>query len=463
MRRTGSLRSRLTLMFFAITLAAIAVIYFYVAPSLESRLRAQKVHNLAAAAAGVAPALTETIGSSIDKQGVDQVVRTAADRTGARVTLLGISSGTLGVLVYPLSDSSSGTGSQFPLALRAARSGQEQSGFAPGPGAGRGVVARPLFYNGRVARVALFETPLTDVSDNVSLIRRRILIAGAIALLVAVLAGALVARALSLRVKSLERAARRVAAGDFSARFRSDSDDELGQLARALDDMQRQLAELDHARKRFIATASHELRTPIFSLGGFLELLEDEDLDDQTRRQFAGQLREAVSRLGKLATALLDLSKLEAGALELSPSSTDLGVLARAVTAEFVPALNERRSHLQLRIGRDPITVFCDPERVAQIMRILIDNAIKHTPRGTDIVVTARRGEDEVALSVLDLGDGIQAWERERIFEPFFTSNGVQGSGLGLAIARELAERMNAKLSVDSSPGKTSFTLRLPG
>ena len=127
----------------------------------------------------------------------------------------------------------------------------------------------------------------------------------------------------------MERAARRVAQGDFGARFESGARDELGQLARTLDAMQRQLAELETARRRFIATASHELRTPIFSLGGFLELLEDEELDEETRAAFMRQLRQQVDRLGKLATELLDLSRLEAGSLELRPEPTDIGELAK--------------------------------------------------------------------------------------------------------------------------------------
>src|SRR3712207_9224792 len=110
---------------------------------------------------------------------------------------------------------------------------------------------------------------------------------------------------------------------------------------------------LFRSRKRFIATASHELRTPIFSLGGFLELLQDEDLDPDTRQAFLTQVREQVGRLQKLATDLLDLSKLEAGSLELRVEPTDLGVLARAVTSEFQPALARHRSHLELRLGGD--------------------------------------------------------------------------------------------------------------
>ena len=162
--------------------------------------------------------------------------------------------------------------------------------------------------------VAVYSAPLEDVQANVELVRTRILIAGLLALAAAVLAGFLVAQSLGRRVGRLEQVARRVSTGDFSARFPIDRDDELGRLAAALDAMQRQLAELDTARRRFIATASHELRTPIFSLGGFLELLEDEDLDEETRTRFMDQLHQQVDRLGKLTTDLLDLSRLDAGA-----------------------------------------------------------------------------------------------------------------------------------------------------
>jgi signal transduction histidine kinase len=394
-------------------------------------------------------------------------VRDAADRTGAHVTLFGISSGTAGVAAYARAESGAGgpyASYRANVAARAASAGRTISGTLPGSGGRAGVVAIPILFHGRVADVAVFSVPFGDVLANVSLIRRKILIAGLIGLALALAAGLFVARDLSLRVNRLERAARRVAAGDFSGRFRVDSPDELGQLAAALDDMQRQLQELDSARKRFIATASHELRTPIFSVGGFLELIEDEELDDETRRQFLGAVREQVGRLGKLASGLLDLSRLEAGSIELEPVPTDLGVLARAVTAEFVPALNQHDAHLELRVVREPIRATCDPERVAQVLRILIDNAITHTPQGTDIVVTAARQEDGfgATLSVLDRGEGIPAAAAERIFDPFVTSDGVQGAGLGLAIARELAERMRARLELDSSDGATTFTLVLP-
>jgi signal transduction histidine kinase len=460
------MRNRLALLVFGITLVAISGVYAYVTPSLETSLRRQKLAALQAGAAAALPALSRTVGSTIDKAGVDRAVRDAADRSSARVTLLGISSGTAGLFAYPITDSGvepdQGAPDRLPLAMRAARRGAPANGVLSG--SRTGAVALPILFAGRVARVAVFSVPLGDVQSTVALIRRKVLIAGLVALGFSLLAGTLVARALSLRVKRLERAARRVAAGDFSAGFQVDSTDELGQLAAALDEMQQQLQELDTARKRFIATASHELRTPIFSLGGFLELIQDEELDEETRRQFVGQVREQVARLGKLATGLLDLSRLEAGSLELDPSPTDLGVLARAVTSEFIPALHQHDSRLELRLARDPVRATCDPERVAQVLRILIDNAILHTPPGTAIVVTVARGAhgEGPRLVVLDRGPGIPSGSAERIFDPFFTADGVQGSGLGLAIARELSERMRAHLGVDSQPGATTFALRLP-
>src|SRR3712207_6141067 len=127
----------------------------------------------------------------------------------------------------------------------------------------------------------------------------------------------------------------------------------------------RSLARLDRARKQFIASASHELRTPIFSLGGFLELLADEELDEDTRRQFLDQLRGQVERMRNLATELLDLSRLEAGALELRPEPTDVGELAREVAAEFTPAAARHGAQVEVDLGEEPIELECDPERVA--------------------------------------------------------------------------------------------------
>jgi signal transduction histidine kinase len=463
--RLRSLRTRLTVLFFAITLVAVGAVFFYVTPQLESSLREEKLSSLARTARAYTPTVRQLVLANGTAREVNQLVASIGDSTSTRVTLMTVGNGTLGLQVAPFTDSTTEVQiDDLPVGIAdvAAHSRHEERGSQYHGDVLLGQVAEPISDKGVVSRVVIFSSPLTDAQANVALIRRQILIAGGLGLLLSLAGGFLVSRAIARRVKVLEQGAERVAAGDFTAVFPADRDDELGQLARALHDMQRQLAEVETARRRFIATASHELRTPIFSLGGFLELLEDEDLDDETRREFVGVVREQVARLGKLATDLLDLSKLEAGSLELRPELTDLGDLAGSVTSEFQPALDKHGSELELRVGTDPIEAFCDPERVAQILRILIDNALTHTPEGTGVVVSAVRENGSVRLGVCDDGPGIGAAAAPRVFEPFFTSDDAQGSGLGLAIARELAERMRGSLDVDTAPGRTTFSLELP-
>ena len=460
-----SLRNRLALLFGLIVLTAIAIVYVAVAPQLEGALRDQKLDGLADDAERYSVTLQRLVGSNAPQQELVRQVRLVATRTSAEVNVLGVVGGTEDSL-FVLADSDTGgveiedvqSVAQTALATRRTARATEPTRLGR-----QALVAEPLIEGGRVRGVAVFADGLTDVQANVSLVRRRILVAGAIAFLIAVLGGYLVARALSLRVRRLERAARKVASGDFSDRIEPDSDDELGQLGAAFDDMQRQLQRLDHARKQFIAQASHELRTPLFSLGGFLELLEDEELDEPTRRQFLDHVRAQVERLSRLAKELLDLSRLEAGALELRTEPTDVRMLARDVAGEFTPVAAQHGSELRVDLGGEAIEIECDPERVAQVVRILLDNALLHTPAGTGVVVSTARENGQVKLEVSDSGLGIRRQTMPHIFEPFFTSSDrAQGAGLGLAIARELAERMSGELTVRSVPGSTTFSLTLP-
>jgi two-component system OmpR family sensor kinase len=464
MRRTLSLRNRLALVFFTITLLSVAALYLYVAPGLQSRLMGEKLTSLAQSAGAHSGPLRWTVGSSTALPAVRRIVTRTANLTGDRVTLFSVNQAEGRPQLVRVADSGNAGASgavrpriaEQAVVTRAVATGTEST-----PAGRMGEAADPVRYGNRLAAVIVYSAPVSDVLRTVSTVRHQILIAGALALLVALVVGYLVARALAQRVKRLELAAKQVAAGEFTTPIPVDSNDELGQLAAAFNDMQRQLLQLEQARKKFIATASHELRTPVFSLGGFLELLEDDELDPETRRRFLDQVREQVRRLGKLSVDLLDLSRLESGSLELRPEEVDLGELTRSVSGEFEPTLAQHDSRLELRLPAR-IDAHCDPVRVAQIVRILIDNALTHTPPGTQIVVTAGRDDGRVRLAVRDNGEGIDGLALPRIFEPFYTSDDAQGSGLGLAIASELADRMAGRLSVDSVSGATTFTLEIP-
>ena len=447
-----SLANRLALVFFGITLLAIGSLYVYVAPGLQSRLMDEKLGELAQAARHDSRAIAATVGSSTALPQVRQIVVRTGGSTGDRITLLSVNMAQGALQLSVQADSSNPAAAgwlRYPVAYHAIASNRLATGTEASKNGIVAEAAQPVRFLGREAAVIVYSAPVSDIVRNVALVRHEILVAGGIALLLALVLGYLFARALAQRVRRLELAARQVAAGEFGHPIEVDSSDELGQLALAFREMQQQLGQL-------------ELRTPIFSLGGFVELLEDEDLDPETRRRFLDQVKSQVERLRKLSVDLIDLSRLEAGSLELRPEQVDLGELTRSVSGEFEPTLAQHDSHLELRLASRRIEAQCDPVRVAQIMRILIDNALVHTPPGTRITVTAGRDDGHVRLAVRDDGEGIDREAMPRIFEPFYTADDAQGSGLGLAIASELAARMSGRLTVSSATGATVFTLELP-
>jgi two-component system, OmpR family, sensor kinase len=470
--RLRSLRNKLALLFFAIMAVAFSVIYFVLVPQLESNLDDRRLRDLSRAAASARPALTGLLRGDASTRLIDRRVRTVADATDGRVTLLdwqeslaGPQGGGRELRFYALSDSREAERA-FPrsdgLTRRAIGAERSMSGFGAFKGEQIGLVAQPLMDGGRPKWVALYSRDLEEVEQTVSFIRDRVLLATGVALLLALVGGYLVARALARRVRRLEAAASQVAKGKFIEPLPEDSQDELGQLTRTFNEMQEQLRKVDVARKEFIATASHELRTPIFSLGGFVELLQDEDLDDETRREFIDLMSEQVARLQKLSVSLLDLSRLDAGSVELQREPVNLAELARSVLNEFGPALAEHRSQLEVELPDEGPRARCDRERVAQIMRILLDNALRHTPEGTHVTVRADRSNGAAAFTVADTGPGLPEEAREKAFERFYTGDAARGAGLGLAIASELAERMEGRLRLTSTTPGIAFTLELP-
>ena len=267
------------------------------------------------------------------------------------------------------------------------------------------------------------------------------------------------------RLQRLREAAQRVAVEGAGAEVPTDrARDEVGDLARSFAIMQRRLAQQEAARRAFVATASHELRTPLASLEGMLELVADDlsgndpDLDDAT--VLLERARAQSRRLSRLAADLLDLSRIDAEVV-LRSEPVELGELARAVLAEFELSLAERGIRGRIGGQSGAVWVNADPGKVAQILRILLDNAVRVAPAGTSVTVRL----DAAGLSVSDEGPGVAAEERELIFERFkrgASTGGEAGFGLGLAIGRELARRMHGDLALADTPVGASFTLILP-
>jgi signal transduction histidine kinase len=242
--------------------------------------------------------------------------------------------------------------------------------------------------------------------------------------------------------------------------------DEIGDLSRTFAVMQTRLREQEQARRAFVATASHELRTPVASLQVMLDLLiadlESEPVAVADARQQALRADAQASRLSQLAGELLDLSRIDAG-LPPRREPVALGEVLRSVVAELQVRLagEERSVHITDRHGG---WALADPGNVARILRILLDNALRHTaaPGGVSAEVTA--DGDRTGIAVQDEGPGVGADDRERIFDRFARGAEAEpgGFGLGLAIGRELARRMGGDLVLEDAPAGARFVLWLP-
>lgn len=465
----ASVRNRLVLLFFAITTAAVGFVYLYVVPQLTSSLTAERLERLEEQGAEELDRLRAAATRDLSQRELSELVRASAADVDARVTLLGVRDARPAFVIADSELESEALDASYPAAVGAAVSGEPRSGVETVRGRRIGETAFPVPEGEPAAAggpgwVIVLSTPLDDVADNVALIRRQTLIAGGIALLAALIAAYLAASYHARRLRRLERAAERVAQGDFSVPIPVGTLDEVGELALTLDEMQRRLRRLDSARREFIANASHELRTPIASLGGFVELLDEEpEPDRESRREFVRTMRGQVDRLTKLSTDLLDLSRLDADAVSLTVADFSPGRLVSEVVAEFAVAAERHGTEIEIAPSADEgVLVRADRARAGQIMRILIDNAIKHTPPGTEITITTTASADTCRLAVADDGPGIDRLASDRVFERFYTADSVSGTGLGLAIGRELARLMGGELELDARRRQTVFTLSLP-
>jgi signal transduction histidine kinase len=325
------------------------------------------------------------------------------------------------------------------------------------------------FREGQFTYVLAVRRPIDEIPGAVSAVRTAFLTAALVALALTLIIGIPLSARIVRRLRLLRQAALRLAQEGPAVEVPVDpARDEVGDLARTFALMQQQLLQQEEARRAFVATASHELRTPLATLDGMLELLHEDLkaglLDRDDADALVERARAQSRRLGRLAADLLDLSRIDAQ-IELRSEPVELGELSRAVLAEFDLGTAERRIVTSLDDGGLSVWALGDPGSVARILRILLDNALRHSPEGSEVTIELRNGS-RASLSVTDHGPGVPPEEQQLIFERFKRgrqTSGQAGFGLGLAIGRELATRMGGELALDAHDGPGArFTLSLP-
>jgi len=316
-------------------------------------------------------------------------------------------------------------------------------------GAGTIVVARPRAVYGDTVRALL--PPLVVAG----------LVAAGFALIVAgVLAGTITRPLRDLAVKT-----RAFAAGDHAARVPLAGPSEVRELGGAFNDMAGEIQRARGSEQAFLADISHELRTPLTSIQGFSQAIVEGEASGDGVTRAAGIIHRESRRLVRMVEGLLQVAKLEAGTSEMARDAVDPGALLQAA----VGALEVQAQEAGVRFAVDAPhlpAVIGDADRLSQLFINVLDNAVKHAPRGTAIDVSAARLDGEVIVRVRDAGPGLPDVTADRLFERFYRGDSAQrpqGAGLGLAIANAVAQAHGGSIEArNAESGGAEFVVHLP-
>lgn len=271
-------------------------------------------------------------------------------------------------------------------------------------------------------------------------------------------------RRISDPIIRISNAAKEVAKGDFSIKLDYNTNDEIGVLAQNFNLMTTELGNMEYLRKDFISSVSHELKTPIASIQGFAEMLQDKDLSEENFQAYTNIIIDETKRLSHLSSNMLRLSKLDH---QFIPESTKPFSLDEQIRRTIV-LLEEKwsKKNLELDIDLDEIVYTGDEALIQQIWLNLIENAIKFSAESGTIFIHAKKISNEVVAEIKDQGVGISKIDQGRIFEKFFQadqSHSEEGSGLGLAIVKKIVEIYDGEINFTSEMGQgTTFVVKLP-
>ncbi len=267
------------------------------------------------------------------------------------------------------------------------------------------------------------------------------------------------ARRLSGPVRDMEQATQRIAAGDLEVGLGRYPPDEIGRLAESINYMAKRLKHLEAARAQFISEISHDLRTPLTAIKGLLvNLMDASGPGEHPSLEIAER---ETDRLIRLVNQLLDFSRWQGGQLELNYRPVDVSAIACAAATLSEGRAHHRNITLNTDVPANLPIISADPDRLQQVILNLLDNAVKFTPSGGQVMLAVTQGKGEIEVSVQDTGRGMGDEEREKAFESYYRGEGG-GAGLGLTIARAIVEAHGGQIGIESSVGQGTrvwFTL----
>jgi two-component system OmpR family sensor kinase len=356
-----------------------------------------------------------------------------------------------------------------PVQLRVTGPGAG-NGKGNGNGNGRGLgnqqQGQAQVGNGPANAVAQLSVSLDPVDATLADLRMTMVLVGAVVLLVGAAAIALATRAGLRPLDRIAETADRIADGDLGARAALPTGpDEVGRLATAFDGMAERVDATLQAQRQFAADASHELRSPLTILGGYVDVLARQEIDRETRSRTLAAMRREIDRLSRLSNDLLLLTQLEAGGGRSNARLVDLGELVEDIGAAAKVIGSDRR----IEVFRDgALPVRADPDRLTQALMNLVDNAVRHSPTGGLVRIAARGVDGRAVAEITNEGEQIPPEHLAHVFDRFYrasngSSAGQEGhAGLGLAIVKAIAESSGGSVTAASDSTGTRFSISLP-
>ena len=327
-------------------------------------------------------------------------------------------------------------------------------------------VGYPVFVNNRFSGGVLVHASLLEIQENFREIYRLTLWVILISVAIAYAILYIQIRRISEPLKEISGAAKVIAGGEFHKRLNINTGDEIEELGNSFNNMAKSLEKIEENRRNLIANISHDLRSPMTSIRGFIEGMIDGTIPEDKREHYLNIVLDESNRLIKMTNELLELSNMQQGSLEIKKEAFELNETIRRKLVAYEKGITEKKLDVVFSMFEEKTFVLSDQTLLERVLSNLMDNAVKFTPEKGSIEIRTSTKEGRIIVEITNTGKSISSEELNRVWERFHkgdTSRGLHkgGYGLGLAIVREIISQLGERIWVSSGEGYVKFTLTI--
>lgn len=329
--------------------------------------------------------------------------------------------------------------------------------------------SRPLLDEGVATHVIRFYVDITEARGAVGMAYMEVILVSLIAVLISVIVVYYTTTRLTRPFMEINEIVQKYSKGDYNVRIPISSIEEATQLAISFNTMADQLKDLEATRRSFVANVSHELRSPLTSMKGFLEAMQDGTIGPDEYEKYIGIVLSETKRMAVMVNDLLDLARIESGKTALKLEIFDINELIRRTLITFEARIYEHHMEVDVKFAQEQYYVEADSAQISQVLRNIIDNAIKYSPDDSKLRIATYAMKREIYVSIQDSGQGIPEQDIPHVFDRFYkvekahTPSKQSGTGLGLSIVKRIIDQHNQTITLKSAKGKGStftFTLK---